>query len=81
MGIVSCLGNSLEEVAGNLHEGKSGITYSEEHPSCISSCFGPNHGVFVVFMHLYHLKSHSKGPFLALEEASLQVVYVVFGLK
>ena len=34
MGIVSCLGNTLDEVAENLREGKSGITYSEELPGC-----------------------------------------------
>lgn len=31
MGITSCLGNSLDEVAETLHEGKSGITFSEEY--------------------------------------------------
>ena len=31
MGITSCLGNSLDEVAESLHEGKSGITFSEEY--------------------------------------------------
>ena len=31
MGITSCLGNTLDEVATSLHEGKSGITFSEEY--------------------------------------------------
>ena len=31
MGITSCLGNTLDEVAESLHEGKSGITFSEEY--------------------------------------------------
>ena len=30
MGIVSCLGNTLEEVKTSLHECKSGLTFSEE---------------------------------------------------
>jgi 3-oxoacyl-(acyl-carrier-protein) synthase len=30
MGIVSCLGNTLDEVKESLHEAKSGITFSEE---------------------------------------------------
>mmetsp|Transcript_32908 Transcript_32908/g.49673 ORF Transcript_32908/g.49673 Transcript_32908/m.49673 type:complete len:476 (+) Transcript_32908:170-1597(+) len=30
MGIVSCLGNTLEDVTASLHEAKSGITFSEE---------------------------------------------------
>eukprot|EP00547_Thalassionema_nitzschioides_P007867 CAMPEP_0194210606 /NCGR_PEP_ID=MMETSP0156-20130528/8821_1 /TAXON_ID=33649 /ORGANISM="Thalassionema nitzschioides, Strain L26-B" /LENGTH=475 /DNA_ID=CAMNT_0038937969 /DNA_START=146 /DNA_END=1573 /DNA_ORIENTATION=+ len=30
MGIVSCLGNTLEDVKTSLHEAKSGITFSEE---------------------------------------------------
>ena len=31
MGITSCLGNTLDDVAESLKEGKSGITFSEEH--------------------------------------------------
>lgn len=31
MGIVSCLGNTLEEVKDSLHEAKSGITFNEEY--------------------------------------------------
>lgn len=31
MGIVSCLGNTLEEVKESLHEGKSGISFNEEY--------------------------------------------------
>ena len=31
MGIVSCLGNTLEDVKASLHEAKSGITFSEEY--------------------------------------------------
>mmetsp|Transcript_72885 Transcript_72885/g.170718 ORF Transcript_72885/g.170718 Transcript_72885/m.170718 type:complete len:492 (-) Transcript_72885:4-1479(-) len=31
MGITSCLGNTLDEVADSLKEGKSGITFSEEY--------------------------------------------------
>jgi len=31
MGIVSCLGNTLDDVAHSLHEAKSGITYSEKY--------------------------------------------------
>ena len=30
MGIVSCLGNTLDDVKASLHEAKSGITFSEE---------------------------------------------------
>ena len=31
MGIVSCLGNTVEEVRSSLHECRSGITYSQEY--------------------------------------------------
>ena len=31
MGVVSCLGNSLDDVAKSLHECKSGITFSEKY--------------------------------------------------
>jgi len=31
MGIVSCLGNTLEEVADSLYQAKSGITFSEDY--------------------------------------------------
>ena len=31
MGIVSCLGNTLDEVKQSLHEAKSGITFSDEY--------------------------------------------------
>jgi len=33
MGIVSCLGNTLDDVATSLHEAKSGITFSEKYES------------------------------------------------
>ena len=31
MGIISCLGNTVDEVASSLHECKSGITFSEKY--------------------------------------------------
>ena len=34
LGIVSCLGNSTEEVASALHAGKSGIRYQEPYQEC-----------------------------------------------
>ena len=74
MGIVSCLGNTVEDVASSLHECKSGITFSEKYDEIgmkSKVCGTPNIDAdgLIDRKQLRFMGNNCKYAFLAMEQA------------
>ena len=74
MGIISCLGNTVEEVATSLHDCKSGITFNEKYKEIgmkSNVCGRPdlNPDEFIDRKQLRFMGTNCKYAFLAMEQA------------